>query len=160
MITDFSDTPAENWNDPVKVLSCFFFFRRVLCLHQMPVQCVEKMVELQKIILKQFFCNMSQSELRSFEVCGIRVALYRMVPSMLDVTVSLTLFSPVWWKYAWLPRGMELGGLSSDHLQKQLNMSPVSVLPELLGGWTWGISRGWLARWLAGWLAACLPAWC
>lgn len=82
------------------------------------------------------------------------VVLCFLVPSMVAVAVflSLTHVSPVWLKHGWLPRGMELRGLSSDHLQKQLNMSPVSVPLVLLGGWTWGRSCGSLAPWLT----ACL----
>lgn len=58
---------------------------------------MKKNVELKtKILLKRFSCNMSRAEVILKPLTGIRVALYCMVPSVVDVTVSLTLFSPVW----------------------------------------------------------------
>lgn len=65
----------------------------------MPVQCVKKKkncaVQKNKYPIKPIFLLhvKTQAEVILKPLSGIRVAL---VPSMVDVAVSLTLFSPVW----------------------------------------------------------------
>lgn len=99
-------------------------------LYQMSVQCVKNnCAVLNKNPIKAVFLKhvTKQAEVILKPLSGVTETSYRTVRNTLHVTVSLTVFSPARGKHAWLPRGMELGGLSSDHLQKQLNMSLVSA---------------------------------